>query len=328
MGSDNTAIGVALVSNTAGSGNVAIGLDSLFSNTTGGSNTAVGENALSANGAGNYNTATGFGALYSNPCQANYNTGVGYFAGYTANSLVTCGQGYNNTFVGANTKATDLRFNNATAIGSNAEVAASNALVLGSINGVNGATASTNVGISTTVPTNIFTIGQSAGHAISDGWDTYSSRRWKTNIHPLQNALSNVERLRGVSYDLKDSGKHEIGVIAEEVGEVVPEVVSYEQNGKDARGVDYSRLTALLIEAIKQQQQEITAQRAQISKLRDKDARQVHALQTVAGQMKLLQSQLAQLAGSLGELRRAKRVSSPPFAAARTPVAVAASGTD
>jgi len=36
-------------------------------------------------------------------------------------------------------------------------------------------------------------------------------------------------QLRGVSHDLKDSGKHEIGVIAEEVGQVVPEVVSYEK---------------------------------------------------------------------------------------------------
>jgi Chaperone of endosialidase len=39
----------------------------------------------------------------------------------------------------------------------------------------------------------------------------------------LQDAPSKVERLRGVSYDLKDSGKREIGLIAEEVGQVVPE---------------------------------------------------------------------------------------------------------
>jgi len=49
--------------------------------------------------------------------------------------------------------------------------------------------------------------------------------------------------LRGVSYDLKDSGTHQIGVIAEEVGAVVPEVVTWERNGKDAQGVDYGRLT-------------------------------------------------------------------------------------
>ncbi|HKN71890.1 MAG TPA: hypothetical protein VJX30_12715 [Terriglobales bacterium] len=39
--------------------------------------------------------------------------------------------------------------------------------------------------------------------------------------------------------------EHEVSVIAEEVVAVVPEVVSFEDNGKDARGVDYSRLTAL-----------------------------------------------------------------------------------
>jgi len=65
----------------------------------------------------------------------------------------------------------------------------------------------------------------------------------------LHAALAKVEQLRGVSYELRDSGKHEIGVIAEEVGKVVPEVVSYEKNGADAQGVDYGRLTALLIEA-------------------------------------------------------------------------------
>jgi hypothetical protein len=69
--------------------------------------------------------------------------------------------------------------------------------------------------------------------------------------------------LRGVSYDLA-SGKHEIGVVAEEVAEVVPEVVSFEKNGKDTRGVDYSRITALLIEATKEQQLLIRRQQLQI----------------------------------------------------------------
>jgi hypothetical protein len=70
-------------------------------------------------------------------------------------------------------------------------------------------------------------------------------------------ALKKVERLRGVEYAYTPSGKHEIGLVAEEVGSVVPEVVTYEENGKDALSVDYSRLTALLIEAVKQQQREI-----------------------------------------------------------------------
>jgi hypothetical protein len=124
--------------------------------------------------------------------------------------------------------------------------------------------ASGHVGIGETSPGRPLQVGQGSGHAIADGWDTYSSRRWKTNIRTLDSALAKVEQLRGVSYDLKGSGKHEIGVIAEEVGAVVPEVVTYEANGKDAQGVDYTRLTALLIEAVKQQQQQIRQQQKQI----------------------------------------------------------------
>jgi len=48
---------------------------------------------------------------------------------------------------------------------------------------------------------------------------------------------------------------------------VVPEVGSYEANGKDARGIDYARLTALLVEAVKQQQKEIRQQRSEIHRL-------------------------------------------------------------
>jgi hypothetical protein len=121
------------------------------------------------------------------------------------------------------------------------------------------------VGIQTTTVTNSLTIGQGQGAAIADGWQVYSSRRFKTDIQTLPNALDKVEKLRGVSYTLRATGKHEIGVIAEEVGNVVPEVVTYEENGKDARSVDYTRLTALLIEAVKQQQTEIAKQQAQIA---------------------------------------------------------------
>jgi hypothetical protein len=85
---------------------------------------------------------------------------------------------------------------------------------------------------------NTLTLGQGQGAAIGDGWPTNSSRRWKTNIRTLPDALEKVKRLRGVSYDLKADGRHEIGVIAEEVGAVVPEVVTWEKNGKDAQSVD------------------------------------------------------------------------------------------
>ena len=66
---------------------------------------------------------------------------------------------------------------------------------------------------------------------------------------------------------MRANGKHEVGVIAEEVGAVVPEVVTWDRNGTDAQSVDYSRLTALLIEATKEQQALIQQQQEQIAQL-------------------------------------------------------------
>ena len=68
--------------------------------------------------------------------------------------------------------------------------------------------------------------------------------------------LDKVEQLHGVYSDWKASGKHDLGLVAEDVAQVVPEVVAFESNGQDAKSVDYGRLTALLVEAIKAQQSE------------------------------------------------------------------------
>jgi hypothetical protein len=123
-------------------------------------------------------------------------------------------------------------------------------------------------GIGVDDATNILTIKQNSDtDPIADAWTTYSSRRWKTNIEPINGALDKVERLRGVSFNWKASGKSDIGLVAEEVGQVVPEVVVFEKNGEDAKSVDYGRLTALLVEAVKDQQNEIKELSAQVEKL-------------------------------------------------------------
>jgi hypothetical protein len=271
-GTFNTASGVAaLRSNTTGDGNTASGFQALYSNTTANGNTASGNQALYSNTTGASNTADGGGALHSNSTGFN-NVADGLQALYSNTA------GYENTAVGgaalySNTTGNDLTcigydctaeadgLSNATAIGAHAVVGASNSLVLGGT-GAYGV----KVGIGTATPSSVLTIAQGAGHPVSDGWETFSSRRWKTNIQTLHGALGKVEQLRGVSYDLKANGKHEVGVIAEEVGAVVPELVSYEENGKDARSVDYSRLTALLIEATKEQQREFRQQGAKLAK--------------------------------------------------------------
>ena len=123
----------------------------------------------------------------------------------------------------------------------------------------------TKFGIDTTSPTNILTIKQnSTTDPVADAWTIYSSKRWKTNVSPIENALEKVEKLNGVYFDWKANGKHDIGLIAEEVGEVIPEVVAYEENGVDAQSLDYARLTALLVEAIKEQQKEIESLKEEI----------------------------------------------------------------
>ena len=153
-GNVNTATGnEALELNTTGSSNTASGSGALFFNAGGNFNTASGAEALSANTGGYANTANGWEALFLNS-GGNNNTAIG------AEALLNLTGGSNDTALGASA-GPDAGFpsvSNSTAIGANADVTISNALVLGSINGVNGATASVNVGIGTTAPKSLLTV--------------------------------------------------------------------------------------------------------------------------------------------------------------------------
>jgi Chaperone of endosialidase len=123
-----------------------------------------------------------------------------------------------------------------------------------------------NVGIGEANPAHTLevTVG---GTTLADAWVTRSSRRIKTNIQPLHGALEKIERLQGVSYERKDDGRHEIGVVAEDVDQIVPEVVAHDPKTREVEGVDYSRLVALLIEAVKSQQGEIEQLKARVEQL-------------------------------------------------------------
>ena len=68
--------------------------------------------------------------------------------------------------------------------------------------------------------------------------------------------MEKVEQLQAVSYQSKSDGRHEIGVIAEDVDRVLPEVVSRDPETNQIQGVDSARLATLLIEAVKSQQAE------------------------------------------------------------------------
>lgn len=109
LGGENTALGEqALVSNSTGSDNTAAGYDTLANNADGGGNAAFGEYALFDNTSGNYNTAVG------------EQSGAGI-----------TGSSSSNTFLGFNASNSVNPINNATAIGANAMVGESNALIMG-----------------------------------------------------------------------------------------------------------------------------------------------------------------------------------------------------
>ena len=158
IGAFNTFLGLQSgKSNTTGLFNTAYGSNSLKNDTEGISNTAIGVNSLLNNTTGYVNTAIGYNSLYSNTTGSN-NTSIGYSSDVGSGNLT-----------------------NATALGSWALVSASNSLVLGSINGVNGATSSTKVGIGTTIPEAKLHIHDVDGIQDAPSSDLALSRIWVSN---------------------------------------------------------------------------------------------------------------------------------------------------
>lgn len=97
-----------------------------------------------------------------------------------------------------------------------------------------------------------------------------SDKNLKKNIVPIENAIDKVLQLTGYEFDFTDQKycgylkEHQIGLIAQEVRKVIPEVVG--QNNDGTLGVSYQHLVAVLIEAIKDQQKQIDNLKKQIEK--------------------------------------------------------------
>jgi len=101
-----------------------------------------------------------------------------------------------------------------------------------------------------------------------------SARRFKREIRPLQGASHILERLEGVRYRWRGSGREDVGFIAEEVAEVLPEIVTLDENAR-AVGISYARLTAVLVEALKEERAANARHTDQIDQLR----RQIESIQ-------------------------------------------------
>ena len=110
------------------------------------------------------------------------------------------------------------------------------------------------------------------GNITASGYvDSASDIKLKTNIKTIDNALDKVLQLRGAEYDRIDKdNKHEIGVIAQEVEKIIPELVNTnkDQHGEDTKSVSYGNMVAVLIEAIKEQNEVINKMKKEIDDLK------------------------------------------------------------
>jgi hypothetical protein len=100
-----------------------------------------------------------------------------------------------------------------------------------------------------------------------------SDKRWKKNIRPLSNALPLIDRMQGVRFEWRteefkdkqfEKGS-QVGLIAQDVEPVIPEIVKTDKDGYKA--IAYDKLTAVLVEAIKEQNQKIKELENKIDKL-------------------------------------------------------------
>lgn len=112
------------------------------------------------------------------------------------------------------------------------------------------------VGIGTTLPTTkLHIVGDVLVTGVTTSFDFNSTSdiKLKTNIKKIENPIEKILQISGVTFNWKKDNRSSVGVIAQEIESVFPELVQ----GEDPKTVNYNGLIALLIECIKEQQVEI-----------------------------------------------------------------------
>ncbi|MEX0980631.1 MAG: tail fiber domain-containing protein [Bacteroidales bacterium] len=186
---------------------------------------------------------------------------LGKYAGYNedADNKLIIQTGYtgsdnlNNALIYGDFVTKDLRFN--ATIGINRNDNSSYGLV------VDGGTS-----------TNYSMLVYKGAYAYSNGFVSASDLTLKKDINTIQNALGLVTSLRGVTYRWKETeaipenGREQIGLIAQEVEAVLPQIVT--ENDEGHKGVSYDKLSAVLIEAMKEQQMQIEQLQSEVDRLK------------------------------------------------------------
>jgi hypothetical protein len=125
-----------------------------------------------------------------------------------------------------------------------------------SYNGSTAVTIATNATSSNTASTIVARDGSgdfTAGTITATDFNSTSDIRLKENIKTVDNALETISSLRGVSFDWKETGRSSYGVIAQELEEVIPELVKQ----GEVKSVNYNGIIGVLIEAVKELSEEV-----------------------------------------------------------------------
>ena len=257
----NTAVGaVALLLNTSGTENVAVGTDALVFNDSGLQNVANGAFALFNNTTGSHNTAVGSNALFQNT--ASSNTGIGDDA---LQSNIT---GQFNVAMGDSAGANSTGDNN---------------VIIGTGAGNNITTASNVICISTSGENvsntcyiaNIFSATNAGGSAVFVNGDGQlhtmtSSKRFKEDIKPINDGSKALFALKPVTFrykkDIDPAGTAQLGLVAEDVEKVNPDLVVHDKEGKPY-SVRYDQVNAMLLNEFLKEHREVQELRKQVAVL-------------------------------------------------------------
>jgi hypothetical protein len=293
--------------NTQGDGNSFFGNGAGLNNTTGSFNVSIGYAAGTGTGIGNQNGSNNVSIGYSS----------GQLIGYDQSGAS------NNIFIGAGARGEDQEDDNrpltyATAIGAGAVATRRNTIFLGRSD--LGYTAETpNGGDDVVVGGQLIIkflnsfLGGSIDLCISDnppgsyGHSVHtcsSSLRYKTDVQTFLGGLDVVRRLRPITFNWRAGGRRDLGFAAEEVEKIDPLLVFYNEKN-EVQGVKYRQMTAVLVNAINEQQTQIAEQQRTIEQqklhLEQKDS-QIESLKASVAQQEsrlaAVESRLSSLVGT------------------------------
>jgi Chaperone of endosialidase len=299
---NNTAFGAAaLLFNIDGFNNTAVGTAALLNNMTGSRNTAIGAFALQFNDTSN-NTAIGFDALSENTTGSN-NTAIGDTA------LGTNTEGGANTAIGRDTLANNTVGDRNTAIGRSA---------LFFSTGDSNIALGFNAGSGVTTASNVISIGAFSGENVDDscfigniysnvqpivgtdpdsvtitstgrlGRGNVSSRRYKHDIQPMNKSSEVLYALKPVSFrynkEYDATQTLAFGLIAEEVAEVIPDLVGRNPEG-EPESVRYEQINAMLLN-------EFLKEHRKVQELESRMAEQEKQIESLAAGLQKVSAQL------------------------------------